>query len=58
MNRLFVRKYIDQYIRSDLNMGIRTDIYDKLDEKIKSLLLDAKERSIMDGRKTIMAKDL
>lgn len=38
--------------------NIASDYYDKLDEKVKQLILESVRRAKENGRKTLMGKDL
>lgn len=38
--------------------NISSDFYDKLDEKVKQLILESVRRAKENGRKTLMGKDI
>lgn len=40
------------------NFSVSSDFGDALDEKVKSLIVNAQKRAEANGRKTIMPKDL
>ena len=45
-------------VRENVQGSISEDFYHKFDERVKRLLRDAKERAQLNGRKTLMDKDV
>lgn len=59
MVKLYCRKHIDNYIRKDLGICVRSEIHQGyLNEAIKKVLLEAKYRMEKEGRKTILKHHL
>jgi histone H3/H4 len=57
---LTVRTQIKEIIK-DLDLGvdnISADFIDRLDEKVKQLIVDATKRAKENSRKTVMGKDV
>ena len=57
---LTVRTQVKEILKeSEFKMdNISSDFMDKLDEKVKQLILDAARRAKENGRRTIMARDV
>ncbi len=60
MTNLVVRTQVKEILKeSSLGLdNLSGDFMDKLDEKVKQLILDAAKRAKENGRRTIMGKDV
>lgn len=60
MTNLVVRTQVKEILKeSGLGLdNLSGDFMDKLDEKVKQLILDAAKRAKENGRRTIMGKDV
>ena len=59
MKKLYSVKSVDEYIRKDLKKSVRGEIHKGfLDDAIKGLLKQAKDRSELAGKKTILKEHL
>ncbi len=60
MTNLVVRTQVKEILKeSGLGLdNLSGDFMDKLDEKVKQLVLDAAKRAKENGRRTIMGKDV
>lgn len=59
MSKLYCRKHIDDFIRKELNICVRSEIHNgALNDAIKKIILEAKMRAELEGRKTILKHHL
>jgi len=55
---LLNKKAVKEYVNTQLNSRLSESIYDTIDEKLKEMLNNAKERSSFNGRKILRGGDL
>lgn len=59
MKKLYCVKATDEYIRKDLKMSVRGEIHEGyLNDAVKNLLIQAKQRAEQSGKKTILKEHL
>lgn len=58
MTNLVVRTQVKEILKEATLENMSADFMDKLDEKVRQLILDAAKRAKENTRRTVMGKDL
>jgi len=58
MVNLIIEKNINTYIRKTLNMSVSKDLKYKINEKVITIIEDAKQRAELEGRRTILKRHI